>query len=184
MSSYVSPTPITHEVNGEELEFYPLGMRMLFKLRNLAKPLAEALTVLFENHDGDRSAQVLSSGDGGTQHSTNAVAPELAAQRTRDRERAIGRVVEVFCDQKNGEILAEVVLDSLRDRDEKKVKKAEVEEFLDLVAVPIFIQYVLGVGKANVEVFGPVGEKMALAAQGVLAKVGEKAGSEETQAGA
>jgi len=183
MSSYVSPTPTRHEVNGEEEEFYALGVRMLFKLRNLAKPIAESMAVLFESHESDRGAEFIQSDDG-TRSTTQPVEPALAAQRTRDREKSVGRLIETICDEKNGEILAEVVLDSKRERDQKKITKTQVEEFLDKTDVPTFVQNLIGVGKANAEVFGPVGERVALAAQSVLAKVGEKTESATSEAGA
>ena len=168
--SYLSPTPITHEVNGKEIEFFAVSLTLLFKLRNLARPISEALAVMFEPHPNDVESSSIKDGDA-VKSEVGAISPTLAAQRTADRERSVGRCVEALLDQKNGEILAELILDSIRDREAPRPKKADVEAFMDKLTAPIFLQHVVGMVLANVKVFGPVGESLALAARGAVAKV-------------
>lgn len=181
--SFISPKSVEHEVNGKALDFYPLSMSLLFELRNLAKPVLESLHTLFSSRERDTPSSVIRADgpEGGMRQELGAVSPELAAQRTTEQERAVGRIVEALCDQRNQTVLCKIVLDSIRPREDELPTQKDAEKLQAALDLPTMVSMLVGVVKANAGVFGDLGERIALAAQKVLEKAaGEGAAADSS----
>ena len=171
--SFLCPTAIDHEVHGKTIRFYPISGRMLFKLRGIARPLAHAISVLFADKSNDTSRQMHdfafkdedgSEGERGSQTIISAITPELLRERTQQKEMAIDKLVDAVMNESNSLLIAEMIFDSCRDVFPRKPSTADLEIFLqecsDFVSLTSFL---VGVGKANVQVFGPAAGKVSRA---------------------
>lgn len=171
-------TSIQHEINGRPVAFYPVSYYMLSKLRKTAKPIGRALAILttgsdkdtgnifreFGNPYTDEKGQIIKiKGRNGEQTLRDmetiaeAISPDLAITRAEQKAEAADLLLSVFTEPENLEMLAEVILDSLRW---EKSERPPAKEFANEVTLPMLSQMIVGVCKANKGVLGPLGEKL------------------------
>ena len=160
---FLAPTCETHRINGVELNFYPVSVNALFKARSMAKPLAAAIRTLFAQNANDRG-QVRRIVQGASEEIVQATTPELAKLRAEQDERAISDLVEAFADDKNAMILAELIVDSLRDTFARGSMSAQdsLAWLKDLEAATL-TEMLIGLAKGNKRVLGPFGEILSTA---------------------
>ena len=170
--SFLEPAYVMHEVNGHVVRFYATSVGMIFKLKGLVGPLSHALAVLFSRNDTDTATKFMKDTTNGIPqgevHEVEAIDPKLAGQRAIERQRALQQLVEAVCNKQNGLVLAEVILDSIREREDPPAQQKQIAEFLQQLTVPITKELLMGVAKANQDVFGPLGERVRTAVDRAL----------------
>lgn len=202
--TYNQKSAVEHEVNGNQLRFYPNRMGLLTELAEMSKPIAHALLTLFGEARSDSTSVSESYKDKprkdlktGVETSESvvdkitveAVSPEIADHRRKERQGAIDELLDGFSSVRNKLLLGALIMDSLRDDfPYKKDRPAiEIEEFLygdkgDYTGIdaPMLVQLVAGWLKANSKVFGPAGEQVAELVRGKLAALQNRSVSEPT----
>lgn len=170
-SSAFTPDFVEHEVSGRKLRFYPVTLRCAFQLRALAGPLASALTTLFEgrNDSGSKHMEYGQPSEDNTMREfgketvINAVSLDVIKFRSSARQQAVQTLVNTLTEQSSQRVLGRLVMDSMRDEFPKgsTFKDSDVDEFTENLDVPVFAQMLVGVGKANAGVLGPLAPKVS-----------------------
>lgn len=178
--TFLTPTYTVSEVAGHEVNFYPLSPGMLFKLRSIARPLSQAISVLFSDKSNDQArtqkdtvsaAATYTDEDGnvvddpGGRISTTtieAVSTDMLIARSNMRERAIDSLLDAFMKPESMRVIAGIIWDSCREAFGRDWTDEDLDDFLasDQVNAAYLSQFLLGVAKANLEVFGPTGGKV------------------------
>ena len=180
--SCFSPNFIEHEVGTQTLKFYPVSVGMAFKLRTIGKPIARSLSILFSNTDrdvGTKDSEVTNEdGSKDRQIEILPISDGLAKIRHEQRIDAIDGIVTALTEEKNAEVVAQIIMDSLCEvfpKDDKK-KWPPALEFINSMPVPVLGAMIMGIIQANKDVFGPLADKVTEAAQNAVArfKVEEK----------
>lgn len=175
--NFGEPTYTDHEVgdgdNKRVMQFYPVSVGMMFKLRRAAKPLAKAFATLTSGGRSDNSQVYREIGDPAvdekgrplktedgefirdTETIREAVSVELAKLRVDQRTQATEDLISALTDDENLDVVVRMIGDSLRIKDMPPSK-----EFMEHVTAPVFAQMLVGVAKANKGVLGPLGEKL------------------------
>lgn len=179
--SFMKPAGYTVEIEGEEITFYPVSVKALFKLQAIAGPVAEAITVLLTKHESDTASRVKPGKDGRPESiDMEAIPTETARLRTQERTEAVRSAVETLLNPKNSEVLAYLMGDSLRDVFDRDAKMAEKIEFVESLPAGILAQMGVAFVKANKGVFGPLAEgvgdmlQKGMAAAGMSQEDGEE----------
>lgn len=170
-ATYAKKVYVDHEVRGEKLRFYPNRIGVLGDLAEVSRHLARAMTVLFSNDREDTAAVTERYREGAAdveRTTVEAISPELAAERLRQKREAVDELVDAFGDPRTCMALGRCLMDSLRDEFEFRKDRgpAEVEEFLyggeqGGIDAAMLAEMVQGWIRANSRVFGDVGERMA-----------------------
>ncbi len=157
--NFMKPAGLEKEIEGEKLIFYPISMKALFKLRQVAGPVMEALTILLTRNDNDCATRAKSDKSGKvTEIDTEAIPTETAKLRTAERKDAMRKAVETLLDPGNSEVMAYLLGDSLKDSFDGVPMKEKVE-FVEALPFGIAFQMCLALVEANKKVFGPFAEK-------------------------
>lgn len=154
--SFIVPDFITHKVGGEDHHFYPISIGLVFKIKTLAEPLAEALSVIFSDTDTDSGSKSRRIKDGTadiTEMEGHPISVELAKLRVEQRSGAYRKLIESVAD--NRDLFAEIIMDSMRDV-WPRTEKIPAVEFHNNVPAPAVAQMVMGVIKANKGILGPL----------------------------
>jgi len=154
-----------HVVMGKKLKFHPITVGALFRLRRLAPPLAKALTTLFEQNAKDSTTiqRSVTEKDGSVANETvlEAINPQLAQLRSNQRAKAIQDFIEAFTDTENMNIVAEILIDSLRDLfPPGSSDNPSPEDFVNQLQASAFSEMLQGLAAANREVLGPLLEPL------------------------
>lgn len=194
LDSYFTPKGVLHEVAAGQpsIRFYPISPGLLFQLRSVARPIALALAVLFQDKDRDggrvlRSFRDPKTGEEGTETVLEPVSVEMAKFRSDEREVAIDRLLDAVADEKTRIILARIVWDSAREDFDRGPGIPSAEQLKQLVDSPAMTieawgALLKGVAKANAGILGPLGEK--LVAKATAAVEGLSVGSTAVKASA
>lgn len=193
--SFTAPKGVDHDMGGEKT-FYPVSVGSLVKLKTMGGPLFTALSTLFSSKESDvqkvirefdpvAATEAEPASGGGREQLISAIDPELARERHTQRAEAIESAVKTLCDDKNIGAVGDLLIDSLRDLfppdSSKKPKGVEFAKALDVVTMR---QGIVGLFKANKEVFGPLAQTAETMLSKVAAKVAEgdvAAAVEETE---
>lgn len=159
--AFVNVHGVPHKVNGIDVDFYPLSSVMLFKLESAAKPLAEGLSALFQNVKNDHSFEDRRFGkDGGDgqEFVSHAVDEKIARLRYEQREAAIEKISRALFAPESQQLLVNIIMDSMRDVFPPEQKKAwpPAQEFLAATPGEALVEMLIGVGKANKGLLGPL----------------------------
>lgn len=185
-SPFLSPTPVSHEVDGKAYNFYPNRVYVVGKLRGFLKPLFSALSVLSATNESDVSREMLDESSNGAirrKTSVQAIDSTLAKQRSEERERNIHTIVETLTAGPGLRSLALLIVDSMRDDYPEKPNDADLDRFLEEVSIDQIVQSLAGVAKASKEVFAPLMERAApglAALRSTLKKVPQDDSQEES----
>lgn len=163
---FLSPKCVSHKVGTGEFEqsinFYPVSVRVAFRLKTMAKPLAQAINTLFSEGKNDTGQTTRTSvdPDGSRYEETvlEGVNPELAKYRDDRRDKAIAEIIEAFTDPKNQMVVSELLMDSMRDDFPRKPSAEDINGFIESLSVDVLMQMLMGVAKAN---FGVLEGKLA-----------------------
>lgn len=163
--SFLQPKAVKHEVDGQELSFYPVSVGKLAKLREVAKPIAAALSVLFTDRQGDSKVKTVKvtntqKGEILEEATIDPTSDALLVRRETQKSAAIENLIEAFSAQKNISMLAGIICDSLRDDFARPITDEVVEEFSSKLSVDSLYQLLAGVMKANSKVFDPLVKRL------------------------
>lgn len=155
--SFLSPKCIKHTIGEGEMSqainFYPVSVRVAFRLKSMAKPLAQAISALFtRNRDDCRQMSRKFKDPGGEEgEETTVEAIDLALARYRDerRDKAIEQMIEAFADPQNQMIVAELLMDSMRDICPRNPTAEDLQQFIASLTVDTLFGMLTGVAKAN-----------------------------------
>lgn len=153
------------EVGDGKMNFYPVSLDKLFELRAIAQPLAQALMTLMSENHNDSGVARGSDETGQPFEQITPPTPELAEARFRQQARAIQDLTVALTSKDNLEIVAGIIMDSLRDVFDPEDKKnwPPASEFISKVPAPVFPAMVKGLVKANEGVLGKfLGNAMSL----------------------
>jgi len=175
--SCFSPNFVEHEVGNQTLHFYPISVGMAFKLRVIGRPLAKSLSVLFGNKDQDHGTKdVTVHNEYGSEDRQIIIEPiteGLAKIRHAQRTESVEKLVEALTDDKNAAVVGEILMDSLREVFTKnQPDRPPPSEFMRMMPLPVLGNMIMGLVKANKEVFGPLTDQVAAAASAAVNKIG------------
>jgi len=201
--TYNSSSAVEHQVNGNTVRFFPNRIGLLTELAEIAKPVGRAVATLFGDSRNDTTSvsetfrdkvkKDLKSGLETAESvvdkiTVQAVAPEVADHKRKERDRAIDELIEAVTNTRNRYMLGRLLMDSMREEFPYKKDRpaAEVEEFLDGdgdkyqgIDLPTLKEMMVGWLKANAKVFGSTGEKVTALVRGKLEALQTPSPSEE-----
>lgn len=173
LRSFIAPKYIEHEIetaNGKSIfRFYPASVGKLFFMRSLSKSLISNLHYLFTTNpysDFDRTTRQFQDGN----ESTMRPLTEVMEKRAVMNREAIERIIDCLLHEDNLKVIAEIIIDSLRD----VTPKMTAEEFVQEVDVTVLPDFLMGVAKANKKLFGPFGEALTKAMNLFRQRLNEK----------
>lgn len=164
--------PSPHRVgDGEDaktLNFYAVSVGTMFALKEPAKLIGKALAVLFSSDSKDVGsmqrnwASEVAPGVMESEIMIEAIKPELASLRLNSKRDAVMDIISALADDNNLKNIGELILDSLRDDFPRgSDHRPPPITFAKELPMPVLMQMLMGVAKANKGVFGPLGEKIA-----------------------
>lgn len=195
--NFGDPTAIIHRVGNKDMEFKPISVGTMFKLRTMAKPIAKAFAVLTSSSAKDTASIFREFGDPlldernkpimvegkpvrNAETIVEAIDPKLAEMRTKSRSEAIEEIIAAISSDEGTDTLGKIIMESigLTGNDAPPPKA-----FFDAITVDHLTALIVGVGKANKGVFGPLTEALTPVLTQVKAGVVEKvsANSQPTQ---
>lgn len=154
---FVTPEPVEHEVAGQNRKFWPMSVNTIFKLQGLATPISKALAAFLTNSQNDTGQEQskVESAEGNRQErlTIQPITSELARVRFQQRQEAIELLTGGILNERTAKVLAEVVMNSMR---EDFPKGSSVADFLEQTTAPVFMEMLSGVAKANKKLFDPL----------------------------
>ena len=151
--------------------FYPVSVRMLFRLQQVAKPLAKAVAAIWLpiGRECERVEEQLAQGDDSIRKVREApIDAGMAKIKLEQRAHAIEQLFDAFGQESNQRLLAMLIMDSLRDESwSRPAKTDEADAFLDSVSFPTLVRMVAAAWEASVEALGPFGGKASQALAGL-----------------
>lgn len=172
--SFLTPTFEAHEVGGDTYNFWPVSLRVLFKLRCVATPLAKSLSTLFSVRERDTITEShdwtdVETGERGSTTKLLPASTELSEALHKRRTAAIEELVIALTERSNLLIVGEIIMDSMREDFPRNPSKEQIAAFVDDegMNVPTISALLVGVAKANKKVFGPLADTVSAS----LAKV-------------
>lgn len=176
---FLTPSTISEDINGKVFNFYSISFGCSMKMKNLAKPIVQAIAVLMADNPSD--AGVIKrediTGDEQLTRSTGyqPISPEIAALRSQEKAVAVDGIVDALFDPLNKMVLCELIVDSLREEFPTRIKglvqTSDVVTFSETVDLTVFVKLLKNVARANVESFGPLAQKLSQLAQKGLESV-------------
>jgi hypothetical protein len=160
-------------IEGVDFTFYPVSLRCAAKMAPLLSRLAGHFSLLLGGEsrtDQGRTIEDYTTADGDVVSKTvvDPINPDLARLRDEQRERSIAGAVEAILDDRHRLAVGELLMDSLRDdfpRGAKQRSAADIQDFVDQMEVPVFIEFVKGLAAANARIFGDLGKGIGRAVQ-------------------
>jgi len=160
--SFISPSFIEHQIQGETLHFYPISLKHAFAIRSVAQPIAKALTIILTKHDGDQAQQAKSKFKAGQIEDQDikveAISKDLASLRTTERANAVSDAINTLLDPENAMIFGILLVDSLRDIFPRDTSRADARNFVEGLGLDVATEFLIGLALANKKVLGPFAE--------------------------
>lgn len=161
-----TPNAITEKVMDKDVQFYPVSVGIMFELRTIARPLAKALGVLFSKNENDYASKNIimpkSAGGNDQEIAVEAISEGMAKLRHTQREDAIEGIVISLTEPQHIEVVGKIIMDSMREvfppGDPNQIP---AKQFMNDLPLPALTGCLIGVGKANKGVFGPLADQVA-----------------------
>lgn len=166
---------VERDVLGTKIRFYPVTVGTVLRIKGLAGPVSQALSVLFQPRGKDAGTSFKTYGDAirdengkpiriegekgadsylmNTETVSEAVPADIARMRSDERASAIGIICEAILSENNSKDLVGIILNSMK-------RDIPTKEFLDTVPVDAMPGIVQGVIEANKGVFGPLAKAL------------------------
>lgn len=174
--TFLTPNYIEHPVGGEPQKFWPLSIGAVFKLRRFAPPVAATLATLFDNKRNDFGQVHREVPDKhGTSRETiiEPIARDLAELRHEKGKKAWEELLGTFTDTETMELIAELIMDSLRLEGNDR---PPAKEFMSAVPLTTLYDLMMGVIEANKGVLGPFSDQISQLSSQAIANVQSKMG--------
>ena len=159
------PATVEETIGENSFTFYQCSPRMLATTAHLVAHLAGGVSVLFSDKNGDTGTTIQDyrdpeTGEEGQTTMINAIDPQLANDRAERRSQAIKSLVTGLLQDDHRKALLGMIANSLRDDFPRKDKSAIAEgiDMLDEMDLGHFLQFFMGMMKANAGVFGELGK--------------------------
>ena len=185
---FSKPEAVPVQVGDQTLNFYPISVKTVMRLRDIAKPIGQALSVLLTSNERDFSTKVVDENlpDTGLRRTTDvgAITPELSKQRQTARQEAIATLVDAILSPASANLLAEMLMDSLRDNFERKKggpTPTEIAAFLEELTADLLPEMLHGLAEANKKLFAPLKERAASMGAALKAKLAPVPPSEPSE---
>lgn len=166
---YSTPSFKEHKVNGKIQKFYPVTPAHLFRLRRLGEEAAKAISIITSDRskDSKTTQQTTRTGETGIESviQTDAVSLPLAEYRDKKKAESWSGLVTVVMDPDTLNILAGVIMESMRDvfgTADFPLSRPTEERFVSKTSLPTLTQMIVGVAKGNKDVLGPLGDRVLL----------------------
>ena len=150
---------VVHRVNGEEVTFYPLSPTALFRFEGIASDLGLALSSLFQNTKADHGYEDREFAEG-REFVSQPVDEAIARLRWEQRREAIEKICHAAFTKESQDLLAEVLMDSMRDVFGERKEWPPATEFLNSISLEDLKDMLWGVAKANKGLLGPLAESL------------------------
>ena len=152
---FSNPPYIEHNVGDKSHNFYQTSAWMALRLKSLGASVAKLLGLIFSN-DKDNTI-VYRQAENFSETINEAINPALADTRFKQKENAAESVIEALMSDKNAFVVADLIMDSMRD-DFSRVTKERPSpgEFLQETPLPALVDMLMGVAKANKDALGPL----------------------------
>lgn len=162
--SFLSDRSVVHQVLGRDLKFYPISVWTVFRLKGISKTIAKTIATLFEGGDGLRSSDSKETVEGGAtgayqrHRKLDAVAPNIFELRHTHKQVAIDDLVDTLMQEQNCFLLADLIIDSLRDeaKELRGMATDQKRKWLEEMGVDALMECLIGMSKANKAVFDPL----------------------------
>lgn len=178
--AFLAPRFVDHKVgtgeSAQNFRFYPIGMRLAFRLKSVGKPLARALSILLSKNQNDtkqiqRSFVVPETKEQGQETILEGVAVDLARYRDDRRDSAISELLETLGESANQNLIGEIIMDSLRDDFPRRPSASEITDFMEHITLPLLGDMLVGVAKANFDLSGDIAGKLRAAVEKAAGKM-------------
>lgn len=162
----LSPFFVEREIAGSMFKFYPNSVRVAARLGDTIADLSAHISVLLSNTQRDQGSvhEEVKDAEGMTVTKTSVqpINPDLAKLRVEKRATAVKKATEKLTSPQNRMILAELLMDSLRDDyDRGKNRTSEdLQELVDGMEIPVLMEFLAGLVAANAKVFGDLGKTL------------------------
>ncbi|MCP4612154.1 MAG: hypothetical protein GY845_25950 [Planctomycetes bacterium] len=164
---------VEQEVNGKKEKFYPVAVGSLMELKLLEGKVLANLGVLFGNKDKDATQQTRNreiKDEKVADWCQESIAVDLAQFRSEERKGAIEGLIDGFFSGDNMNVLAVLIMSSMRDKFDPEDNKVTPEQFLGSVAAQPMVEMTKGLISANAGVLAPFFEKLLGYLKGATAK--------------
>lgn len=181
--AFAPPKPTSHKVGGNNFNFYPVSVQCLLALKDVAKPVSQALAVLFKNKDNDNGTvhrKIASEikGEFDEEMISDAIKPDVLKVRMESEHQAIGNIFDTLGKAETLDVVGRLLIDSLRDIFPPDANdNPPPREFMQSKTVMQsnhLYDFLVGVAKANKGMFGPLGERVGLAIETVSNALDQK----------
>lgn len=153
--SFLKVAGLPVNINGEEILFFPLSTGALFRLESLSKEVALAFSVLFQDQRKDAAFIDRNAEGKGSERIFEAASDSVIAFRSKERREAIDRVVKELFRAETQQIVADLLMDSMKDQFPDPKQRPPAKEFLNEIPVEVFTQMAKGLISANKGILGP-----------------------------
>lgn len=163
-AAFLTSNHIEHEVKGVKEKFYPVSVKMAFKIKTLAEPLANAVMAFFRSDSSQDTGtrETISPVEGTAlvahQKVTEPISLQLAQFRAAQFASAVKDLFQAGCSEDTQKVLGELVMDSMKEYFGDQ--KPTAEEFLAETPLDVLPDLIVGMVKANKGVFGPLALKV------------------------
>lgn len=164
--AFLKSKPTAVEINGQLMNFYPLSLGALHRLKGLAKPISSALSALFAKTDTDvgRNYEDFVNKDAemaSTKTRTEPISVDLARLRSDQRERALAQLLDCLTDPVVHRDILLIITDSARDSFPAVMSDVMIKDVMTKMDVATMVAMFQGVVKANGSAFGPLVGKVS-----------------------
>jgi hypothetical protein len=177
---------ITRTINEKELKFFPNSAICVLDLQSIIRPVAGALSILFQDRRHDRAQETnkfndfRDKGEGdnllgtsGENVKIQAIDPALVKLRTEQTERAINELCDLVATPENRTIVGKLLVDSLREEyEERPASKADADDLMVSVDTMTLVEMLRGLAEANKDLFAPFRKLVPKAIKDAVAKAG------------
>lgn len=187
--TFLSDRSATMPVDGQDHKFYPVSVKTIFKLKTVGKTIAKAVQALLSGGKEDtsqKSSEIAETAPGGAYQknlSIDAISPELAEVRYKQKQRALEDLVDAILSEDSSFLLVDMIVDSMRDAGfPKNMSTSQKAEWLQNCSGTAMVEMVIGVIEANKSLFAPLGKWGETAVSALKNKMGGPTTSEPSEA--
>lgn len=188
LSPFLNPSFVEHEVGGRVCKFYPISVRVLFQMRGLAKPIAQAVSTLLTSRGDDigRESVEVQAPDGGRQLRTTIqpIQEGLAKTRFDQRNATLTSLIDQLMSDGAADMIATLIMDSMRDDFPRSTSTQDRAKFVAEIPAEAAAEMLTGVAKANKKLFDPLRVRvaeMAATLKAAVSRVAEENGLRQEQ---
>lgn len=160
--SFLSPQHVSVPINGNDVKFYAFPVNIAYKLKNLAKPLAEAFTHLQGQKKGDLSysENMIQDKEGNVRRDvqTQAVAIEILKMRDDKKIEAIETLTNMIFG--NEELIRDCICSSMREVFPDPKDYPSPNELFEFIGMDSVSSILKGVVEANRKILGPFSDSL------------------------